>query len=140
MIRISKCLALVLWIAAARALAQDAAAASAQSAPAPGSAEERIQRLEKLLAETRTEVAALKAAAGSAVDAKLAEIERKIEILAQEIEAMKIGEAAQGAPSPDQPAQAVAAASGSESPLAALNTTFRIPKLVTSSSTVAAPA
>jgi hypothetical protein len=119
MIRISKCLTLVLWIAAARALAQNAPAASAQSAPAPGSAEERIQRLEKLLAETRAEVAALKAAAGGVPDARLAEIERKIEILAQEIEAMKIGEAAQGAPPPDQPAQAAAAASGSESPLAA---------------------
>ena len=47
MTRISKCLALVVWIAAACALAQNAPAAPAQSAPAPGSAEERIQRLEK---------------------------------------------------------------------------------------------
>ena len=78
-----------------------AAAAAAQTqapAPAPGSVEERIQKLEKLLSDTRAEIAALKAAsAGTAVDAKLAEIERRIDILAQEIEAMKIGEAAQGA-------------------------------------------
>ena len=84
-----------------------AAAGTAQTAPpAPppprlpsGSVDERIQRLERLLAETRAEVAALKAAsAGSSTDAaKLAEIERRIDILAQEIEAMKIGEAAQGA-------------------------------------------
>ena len=125
MTRISKCLLLVLWIAAARAVAQNPPAAAAEpdpsTAPAPGSPEERIQRLEKLLAETRAEVAALKAASGgSAQDAKLAEIERKIEILAQEIEAMKIGEAAQGAGAPDQPAQTAAApGSASESPFSA---------------------
>lgn len=84
--------------------------------PAPGSAEERIQRLERLLAETRAEVAALKAAAAGANDAKLAEIERRIEILAQEIVAMKIGEAAQ-ITVPDRPAPSAAgAAPSTESP------------------------
>ena len=116
-------LGLALSVAAARVLAQNAPAAPVQTAPAPASTEERIQRLEKLLAETRAQVEALKAAAAGgapqdaritgATDAKLAEIERRIEILAQEIEAMKIGEAAQ-TPA-DQPAQAAA----SESPLSA---------------------
>ena len=121
MTRIPNLLLLVLWIAAARAFAQDAPAATTRSAPNsvpdPGSPEERIQRLERLLAETRAEIAALKAASAgtSTTDAKLAEIERRIEILAQEIEAMKIGEAAQGAAAPDQPAQTAAV---SESPLA----------------------
>ena len=54
--------------------------------------EQRIERLEKLLAETRAELAAARAAA---VDAKrLAEIERQIEILAREIEELKLGDAA----------------------------------------------
>jgi uncharacterized coiled-coil protein SlyX len=89
-------------------------------AAATGSAEERIQRLEKLLAETRAEVAALKAASGAAAqDAKLAEIERKIDILAQEIEAMKIGEAAQGAGhEPGEAPPQAATAAAPESPLA----------------------
>jgi hypothetical protein len=65
-----------------------------------------MQRLEKLLEETRAELEALKAASTAAsTDAKLVEIERKIDILAQEIESMKLGEAAAGAP-------AVAAATG----------------------------
>ncbi len=78
--------------------------ALAQAPPA----DERVERLEKLLAETRAEVAALKAAsANAAADARLAEIERKIEILAAEIEAMKLGEteAAPGA-APATPAVA----------------------------------
>ncbi len=78
-----------------------AAAATAQAptptpVPGSGSVDERIQRLEKLLNDTRAEIAALQAAsAGGATDAKLAEIQRRIDILAQEIEAMKMGEAAQ---------------------------------------------
>jgi hypothetical protein len=60
--------------------------------PAP-TLEQRIERLEKLLQETRAELAAAKAApAGDA--AKLAEIERQIEVLAREIEQLKVGEAA----------------------------------------------
>jgi hypothetical protein len=55
--------------------------------------EQRIERLEKLLAETRVELEAVKAApAGDR--ARLAEIERQIEILAKEIEQLKVGEAA----------------------------------------------
>jgi len=88
------------WLLIAAAAAGTAQTAPPTPTPAPpsGSVDERIQRLERLLAETRAEVAALKAAsAGSSSDAaKLAEIERRIDILAQEIEAMKIGEAAQG--------------------------------------------
>ncbi len=65
------------------------------ASPAPLSPEERIQRLEQLLAETRSELAEVKAASTSAAaDARLAEIERKIDVLAQEIESMKLGEAA----------------------------------------------
>ncbi|MEX0880567.1 MAG: hypothetical protein WEB59_15225 [Thermoanaerobaculia bacterium] len=78
-----------------------AAAGAAALAQAPATADERIERLEKLLAETRAEVSALKAAStGGATDVKLAEIERKIDILAGEIEAMKIGEAATPASAP----------------------------------------
>jgi hypothetical protein len=99
MLRISRILSVCAW-------AVVAALAGAQTPePAGGSAEERLQRLERLLAETRAEVTALKAAsAGSALDAKLAEIERRIDILAQEIEAMKLGEAAPPAapPAPGQ--------------------------------------
>ncbi len=59
------------------------------------SPEARIERLEKLLAETRAELSA--ARAGAPAPVRLSEVERKIEILAQEIEAMKIGEAAPAA-------------------------------------------
>jgi len=55
--------------------------------------EQRIERLEKLLAQTQQELAAAKAAPSSDA-AKIAEIERQIEILAREIEQLKIGEAA----------------------------------------------
>ncbi len=73
----------------------DAAPASAQqSSP---TLEERLERLEKLLAETRAELAAAKAAP-SADAARLSEIERRIEILAKEIEQLKLGEAAAAAP------------------------------------------
>jgi hypothetical protein len=54
--------------------------------------ERRIERLEKLLAETRAELEAARAAAGD--PNRLAEIERKIEVLAREIEQLRLGEAA----------------------------------------------
>jgi hypothetical protein len=60
--------------------------------------EERLERLEKLLEETRAELAAAKAAP-SADAARLSEIERQIEILAKEIEQLKLGEAAAAPPS-----------------------------------------
>ena len=72
----------------------------AQNAPAPtpapvaASTEERIANLERLLAETRAELATLKTAATGASDAQLVELERKIDILGAEIETLKVGEAA----------------------------------------------
>jgi hypothetical protein len=96
-------------------------AASAQTpeptptpAASPASAEERIQRLEKLLEETRAELEALKAASmAAAADAKLAEIERKIDILAEEIESMKLGEVAAAPVAPAEPSPAAAPAAPS---------------------------
>lgn len=79
-------------------------AAAALSAASPMFADEpretleqRIERLEKLLAETRAELAAAKAAAG-ADPQRLREIERQIEVLAREIEQWKLGESAAPAP------------------------------------------
>jgi len=65
---------------------------STKSAQPEGTVEQRLERLEKLLLETRRELAAAKAAPGDA--ARLAEIERQIGILAAEIEQLKLGEAA----------------------------------------------
>ena len=103
-------------IAAVLALSGTLAATAQTPAPSPTptpaalTPEERLQRLEKLLAETRSELAQIKAASTSAAtDARLAEIERKVDILAQEIEAMKLGEAA-GAGAPSNAAEAVAVA------------------------------
>ncbi|HKF41847.1 MAG TPA: hypothetical protein VKG01_01975, partial [Thermoanaerobaculia bacterium] len=53
--------------------------------------EDRIERLEKLLQQTRAELEAAKAASGD--PKRLEEIERKIEVLAREIEQLKLGEA-----------------------------------------------
>jgi hypothetical protein len=93
MYRVSRFLCLSLLVLTAAAKAQDASPAS------PATTEQRVERLEKLLAETRSELDAMKAASASAdSDAKLAEIERKIDILGREIEAMKIGEAAGATP------------------------------------------
>jgi outer membrane murein-binding lipoprotein Lpp len=63
----------------------------------PQTLEQRVDRLEKLLAATRAELAAAKAAAG-ADPQRLSEIEREIEVLAREIEQLKLGEAASAAP------------------------------------------
>lgn len=57
--------------------------------------ERRIERLEKLLAQTRAELEAVRSAASD--PGRLAEIERKIEVLAREIEELKLGEAAPAA-------------------------------------------
>ena len=65
------------------------------AATAPKSQEDRLNELEKLLAETRAELAALKASpTDAATQARLAELDRKIDILTREIEKLKIGEAA----------------------------------------------
>ena len=58
--------------------------------------EDRIERLEKLLQQTRAELEAAKAASGD--PKRLEEIERKIEVLAREIEQLKLGEAGAAAP------------------------------------------
>ena len=66
--------------------------ARAQRTDADAPLEQRLERLEKLLEETRAELAAAKASA-AADPQRLAEIERKIDVLAREIEQMKLGEA-----------------------------------------------
>ena len=78
-------------------LISSALAGSAQArADEPGQTlERRVERLEKLLAETRAELQAAKAAAAD--PKRLAEIERQIEVLAREIEELKLGEAAPAA-------------------------------------------
>jgi hypothetical protein len=63
----------------------------------PQTLEQRVDRLEKLLAATRAELAAAKSAAG-ADPQRLSEIERQIEVLAREIEQLKLGEAAPAVP------------------------------------------
>jgi hypothetical protein len=72
-----------------------AAIAPAQTPAAPQSQEERLRQLEQLLADTRAELAKVKAGSTSTTtDAKLDELSRRIDILAQEIQNMKMGEAA----------------------------------------------
>lgn len=56
--------------------------------------EQRIERLEKLLAQTRAELEAARAVSDTK---RLSEIERQIEILAREIEQLRVGEAAPSA-------------------------------------------
>jgi len=74
-----------------------AAAPASVAQQSPPTLEQRLERLEKLLEETRAELAAAKAAP-SADAARLAEIERQIQILAKEIEQLKLGEAAMAPP------------------------------------------
>jgi hypothetical protein len=64
--------------------------------------EQRIERLEKLLQETRTELAAARQSPSADSD-RIAAIERQIEILAREIEQMKLGEAAMPVVSTENP-------------------------------------
>jgi hypothetical protein len=77
-----------------------ASAAQAQAPPAPTPApavsqEERIRQLEQLLADTRAELAKMMASSSSAeTNSKLDELSRRIDILAQEIQNLKMGEAA----------------------------------------------
>ena len=67
----------------------------AQGAPAAAPADERIAAIERSLAQTREELAALKAASSGAADARVVELERKIDILAAEVETLRIGDAAE---------------------------------------------
>ncbi len=107
--RVSRFIRLCLYVSAvaSRVLAQ----APPQPTPAPAPAlspEERIRELERLLADTRAELEKLKASSSSATEAKLEELSRRIDILAQEIESLKMGEAA-AAPEAGAPGQERAA-------------------------------
>jgi hypothetical protein len=95
--RASRFISVCLYIGAAAALAQTPPAPAPAPTPPPASAvtpEERIRDLERSLADTRAELEKLKASSSAETAAKLAELERRIDILAQEIEALKVGEAA----------------------------------------------
>lgn len=70
--------------------------------PPAATLEQRIERLEKLLEQTRAELAAARTAPNADV-ARLAEIERQIGILAAEIEQLKVGEAAAPAATSESP-------------------------------------
>ena len=85
----SALLALLLFVSARGVVGQENPPAPP---PATMTIEQRLERLERVLQETRRELAAAKAAPGDA--ARLAEIERQIGILAAEIEQLKMGEAA----------------------------------------------
>jgi len=96
---ISVCLCVLAGTAGALAQAPQPAPADAPLSP-----DQRIRQLEQLLADTRAELAKLKASSTSAeIDARLDELSRRIDILAREIENLKMGEAAPateaGAPS-----------------------------------------
>ncbi|HEX7253804.1 MAG TPA: hypothetical protein VF376_13055 [Thermoanaerobaculia bacterium] len=70
----------------------------------PPSLSERVERLEKLLDQTRADLA-LAQKAPSANMARFAEVERQIDVLAREIEQLKLGEAATApalSPAPSQ--------------------------------------
>ncbi len=113
MLRLSRFLMICLLAALSKAAALAQAPAPTPT-PVPGSPEERIQKLEKLLADTRAEIAAIKASADAATEKRLAEIERRIDVLAAEIEAIKLGEAESSAvaaaPAPQPTAVAAAPA------------------------------
>ena len=72
------------------ALAQTSTATNL--APAAVSDQERLASLEKSLAEMRADLARLKGASTGASDATVAELERKIDVLGAEIEALKLGQ------------------------------------------------
>ncbi len=82
-----------------------AAAPPGARADEPLTLEQRIERLEKLLQQTRAELAAARSAP-VADAARLAEIERQIQVLAEEIEQLKLGETA-AAPATDKPGRGV---------------------------------
>ena len=87
---------LLLPLLAALALSLSTPGSLSAQEPAP-TVEERLRRLEKLLEETRAELSAARASA-TADPQRLSEIERKIDVLAREIEQLKLGEAAAAAP------------------------------------------
>ena len=80
---------------ASRSLVAESPAPEPTPAASPATLEDRLKELETLLAQTRAELAALKATpTDAATQARLAELDRKIDILTREIEKLKIGEAA----------------------------------------------
>lgn len=83
----------------------------------PPTPEQRIERLERLLAQTRAELAELQKTPPSTEAGKIAEIQRQIEVLAREIEQMKLGEA--GAPPAVTSASGVSGVSRGVGPAAA---------------------
>lgn len=91
---------LVLAVAVAVAAAAGPGVATAQEAPSGSAAqvstlEQRLKELQEQLAEVKAELAALEGEISETATAiKLAELQREIEILTQEIEKLKIGEAA----------------------------------------------
>jgi hypothetical protein len=76
----------LLCLGAGPVLAQTPSAASADTA-------DRVQQLEREVNELKAQIAALKG--GGADESRIAEQERKLEVIAGEIEKMKIGEAAE---------------------------------------------
>ena len=88
-------LVVVLALATVSFFAPAALAADDPPKPPAESVDQRLERLEKLLADTRRELAALKGSSSASEEekARLAEIERRIDVLAQEIEQLKLGEA-----------------------------------------------
>jgi cell division protein FtsB len=74
---------------------QTAAAPSTVKSATVKSDSDRLQQLEREVADLKAEIAALKATTAAAESGRIAELERKLDVLAGEIEAMKIGEAAQ---------------------------------------------
>ncbi len=75
---------------------------AALAAPARAQDEDTAARLEREVAALRAEVAALKAQAGA--EAALVELERKVELLAGEVERLKLGDAAMAAGAAAPPA------------------------------------
>ena len=94
-VRIAVAVSLALGLAAAVRAQTEAPPAPTPTPPAPLSTDEKIRQLEQLLADTRAELAKLKESSSSAeTNAKLEELSRRIDILAQEIQNLKMGEAA----------------------------------------------
>lgn len=93
--RIAVAVSLALGFAAAARAQTEGPPPPAPTPAAPLTNEERIRQLERLLADTRAELEKLKASSSSAeTNAKLEELSRRIDILAQEIQNLKMGEAA----------------------------------------------
>jgi hypothetical protein len=109
MLRLAR-FSMICLLAALSTAAAIAQAPAATPTPVPGSPEERIRQLEQLLADTRAELAKLKESSSSAeINAKIDELSRRIDILAKEIESLKMGETAPaieaGAPSGERSAE-----------------------------------